>query len=43
MFDVILDNGVLPNEWCMAIFCPICKKKGEEEVFSNYCGIALLN
>jgi hypothetical protein len=42
LFNMILRNGVFPEEWCRAVICPL-HKKGDTSVPGNYRGISLLN
>ena len=41
-FNIILDTGLIPDEWCMAIIVPIFKK-GDVRNPDNYRGISLLS
>lgn len=43
LFNIILLNGVLPDNWCSAIVVPIFKNNGSNNDCSNYRGISLLN
>ena len=43
LFNIILDTGIVPEEWCMDIICPIYKKEGSENDPNNYRGITLLS
>ena len=42
-FNIILNTGAVPTEWCVGIIIPIFKKKGEETNPDNYRGITLLS
>lgn len=43
IFNTILNTGIFPEEWAMAILTPIYKKKGPKDDPGNYRGISLLN
>ena len=42
LFNIVLTNGIFPDEWCDAIIVPI-HKKGDVNNPGNYRGIALLS
>ena len=42
-FNVILDTGIFPEQWSLAIIKPLYKNVGEREDPSNYRGISLLS
>ena len=42
-FNVVLDSGIVPTEWCIGIIIPIFKNKGEDTNPDNYRGITLLS
>ena len=41
-FNLILETGIIPDEWCMGVIQPIYKKKGSVSDPDNYRGITLL-
>lgn len=41
LFNTILDTGIFPINWCLAIICPL-HKKGSIHDENNYRGISLL-
>ena len=41
LFNVILDTGIFPEQWSLAIIKPLYKNVGEREDPSNYRGISL--
>ena len=43
LFNVVLDSGIVPTEWCIAMIIPIFKNKGESTNPDNYRGITLLS
>ena len=42
-FNLILDCGCVPDEWCLGIISPIYKKKGSPSCPDNYRGVTLLS
>ena len=43
LFNVILDTGIFPEQWSLAIIKPLYKNVGEREDPSNYRGISSLS
>ena len=43
LFNVILDTGIFPEQWSLAIIKPLYKNVGGREDPSNYRGISLLS
>ena len=43
LFNKVLDNGELPEEWGTGLIVPIYKKKGDKKDPNNYRGITLLS
>ena len=41
--NIVLYTGLVPTEWCLGIFNPLCKNKGPRSDPDNYRGITLLN
>jgi hypothetical protein len=42
-FNMILNSGHVPNEWCIGLILPLYKKKGSVDDPNNYRGITLLS
>lgn len=42
-FNIILESGFVPQDWCIGIIVPIFKKKGSINDPDNYRGITLLS
>ena len=42
-FNIVLDSGIVPSEWCVGVIIPIFKNKGENTNPDNYRGITLLS
>ena len=42
-FNVVLESGLVPTSWCVAIICPIYKKNGPRSSSDCYRGISLLS
>ena len=43
LFNVVLNTGIIPDDWCVGIINPIFKGKGENSDPNNYRGISLLS
>ena len=43
LFNIILNTGIIPNDWGVGIIKPIYKKKGSSEDPNNYRGITILS
>lgn len=43
LFNLILDQGVVPREWLIGMVLPIYKGKGDKHSVDNYRGITLLS
>ena len=43
LFNIILDTGLIPTEWCKGLINPIFKGKGSRKTANNYRGITLLS
>ena len=43
LFNLILQTGIVPLEWCLGLIIPIYKKKGSAGDPNNYRGITLLS
>ena len=42
MFNLILETGIIPQNWSKGVIIPIYKKKGDPTSPNNYCPITLL-
>ena len=42
-FNVILNTGIVPSDWCLGVIQPIFKNKGTSDNPDNYRGITLLS
>ena len=42
-FNLILDTGLIPDDWCRGIIMPLYKSKGSQDDPDNYRGITLLS
>ena len=42
-FNVVLDTGFVPEDWCIGVIIPIYKNKGASDNPDNYRGITLLS
>lgn len=43
LFNLILDTGLIPEEWCKGLINPLYKNKGSIKNVDNYRGITLLS
>lgn len=43
LFNVVLNTGIVPTDWCIGVIQPIYKKKGSPDDPDNYRGITLLS
>ena len=43
LFNLALDTGNVPTDWCIVLVCPIYKNKGQRNDPDNYRGIILLS
>ena len=43
LFNIVLESGIVPSEWCVGVIIPIFKNKGESTNPDNYRGITLLS
>ena len=43
LFNVILDTGIVPTEWCTGYIKPLYKNKGSVDSPDNYRGITILS
>ena len=43
IFNIVLDTGIIPKEWCISLIQPIFKNKGESGDPDNYRGISLIS
>ena len=42
-FNLVLNTGIVPEEWCIGVIVPIYKNKGSSDNPDNYRGITLLS
>ena len=42
-FNLILESGHMPADWCQSVIWPIYKSKGNIDDLNNYRGISLLS
>ena len=43
MFNLVLNTGIVPNDWCVGVILPLFKNKGSVNDVNNYRGITLLS
>ena len=43
LFNIILQTGIVPEDWCIGIIIPLYKNKGSVNDVKNYRGINLLS
>lgn len=43
LFNVVLNSGIIPTQWCVGLIKPLYKKKGSVDDPDNYRGITLLS
>ena len=43
LFNVVLNTGLIPHEWCIGIIKPLFKNKGSPKDANNYRGITILS
>ena len=43
LFNIVLENGIVPTEWTVGLIRPLYKKKGNPTDPNNYRGITLLS
>ncbi|CAL4166545.1 unnamed protein product, partial [Meganyctiphanes norvegica] len=43
LFNIILNSGIVPEDWCISLIRPLYKNKGSKEDANNYMGISLIS
>ena len=43
LFNIILNSGIVPTDWCISLIQPLYKNKGSREDANNYRGISLIS
>ena len=43
LFNLILNSGIVPTEWCISLIQPLYKNKGSKLDANNYRGISLIS
>ncbi|CAL4111929.1 unnamed protein product, partial [Meganyctiphanes norvegica] len=43
LFNIILNSGIVPEDWCISLIRPLYKNKGSKEDANNYRGISLIS
>ena len=43
LFNIVLQSGIIPTDWCIGIIQPLFKNKGSADNPDNYRGITLLS
>lgn len=42
-FNLVLDSGIVPEDWCLGLIKPLYKNKGSRQSTDNYRGITILS
>ena len=43
LFNIVLDTGIIPSDWCVGMIKPLFKNKGSPKDPSNYRAITILS
>ena len=43
LFNIVLNTGIVPTDWCISLIHPLYKNKGSKEDANNYRGISLIS
>ena len=43
LFNIILNSGIIPSDWCISLISPLYKNTGPKDEANNYRGISLIS